>query len=156
MNWRTKKINKTANINITVLIILVIICGLCFYLFCEFLKFGFRMEEIRERQRFETYEMLEVELKEQRRYKMAMFRELDAISWCESRHDNKADNPDSTALGCFQILDGTRDLCEKHLDKTINRINKEDSWDCAIWLYKRYGLKPWDASKSCWNKLIQN
>jgi len=80
--WRTKKIKRSAKINIPVLIILVIIFVLCSYLVWEFLKAGFRSEEIRYQQKFEVYEMLETKLKEQRDYKIAVFRqkEIDDIT----------------------------------------------------------------------------
>ena len=80
--WRTKKIKRSAKINIPVLIILVIIFVLCSYLVWEFLKTGFRSEEIRYQQKFEVYEMLETKLKEQRDYKIAVFRqkEIDDIT----------------------------------------------------------------------------
>jgi len=142
---------KKNKINIKILIFFLIIfllfCGIC-----EIIKWGFRQEELKQQKRFEVYKMLETKLKEQRRVKIAMFRELEIISWCESRHNDEAKNPYSSALGCFQIIDSTKELCEKHLGRKIDRTNKQDSWDCAMWLYQRYGTKPWNASKHCWNK----
>ena len=79
--WRTKKIKRSAKINIPVLIILVIIFVLCSYLVWEFLKAGFRSEEIRYQQKFEVYEMLETKLKEQRDYKIAVFREAEVSAY---------------------------------------------------------------------------
>jgi len=81
-------------------------------------------------------------------YKIAMFREqrpqvLYDIIQCESGGNSFAKNPKSTALGIFQILDGTKALCERNLGVKIDRTNDNDSWDCALFLFERYGLQPW-------------
>ena len=82
-------------------------------------------------------------------YKIAMFKEkerpevLKEIIRCESGGDSFAKNPKSTALGIFQILDGTKALCERNLGVEIDRTNDNDSWKCSLWLYERYGLSPW-------------
>ena len=82
-------------------------------------------------------------------YKIAMFKEkerpevLKEIIRCESGGDSFAKNPKSTALGIFQILDGTKDLCERNLGVEIDRTNDNDAWKCSLWLYERYGLSPW-------------
>jgi len=80
-------------------------------------------------------------------YKIAMFRErpevLKQIMMCESGGNSLASNPKSTALGIFQILDGTKALCERNLGIKIDRTNNNNSWKCSMWLYERYGLSPW-------------
>ena len=82
-------------------------------------------------------------------YKIAMFREkerpevLKRILMCESGGNSFAKNSKSTALGIFQILDGTKALCERNLGVEIDRTNDNDAWKCSLWLYERYGLSPW-------------
>ena len=80
-------------------------------------------------------------------YKIAMFRErpevLERIMMCESGGNSYAKNPKSTALGIFQILDGTKALCERNLGVEIDRTNDNDSWKCAMWLFSKYNLSPW-------------
>jgi len=80
-------------------------------------------------------------------YKIAMFRErpevLKQIMMCESGGNSLASNPKSTALGIFQILDGTKALCERNLGIKIDRTNNNDAWKCSLWLWERYGLSPW-------------
>ena len=81
--WRTKKIkNKETEYRIGCSILFIIVCAGLFILMCEILRWGFRVEEIKHQQRFETYKMLETKLKEQRDYKIAVFRqkEIDDIT----------------------------------------------------------------------------
>lgn len=97
-------------------------------------------------------------LKSVKDYKIAMFRErenekyavLNKIIMCESGGNRFAKNPKSSALGIFQIINGTRDLCERNLGVKIDRTNVDDSWLCAKWLFNRYGLSSWEQ---CKNKL---
>jgi len=152
-NWYKTNIHgRQRSFNIGCLILTIIALGFFFLILCNVLKFGFRREEIKQQEKFETYKMLETKLKEKKIVKIAMFRELNAVSWCESRHDDMADNADSSALGRFQIINSTLALCEKHLGRKLDRTNEKDSWDCAIFLYSINGLKDWRASKSCWAK----
>ena len=75
---------------------------------------------------------------------------LKQIMLCESQGDRLAQNPVSSALGIFQIIDSTKELCERNLGVKIDRTNVEDSWKCSLWLYERYGLSPW---QQCADKL---
>ena len=82
MNWRTKKINnKETKYRIGCSILFIIACAGLFILMCEILRWGFRAEEIKHQQRFETYKMLETKLKEQRDYKIAVFREAEVSAY---------------------------------------------------------------------------
>jgi soluble lytic murein transglycosylase-like protein len=78
---------------------------------------------------------------------------LSKIAFCESSNNNLATNPNSTAKGKYQIIDGTRELVEKHTGKTYDLFNEEDSLEVALWLYERYGTKPWKASEACWKNI---
>ena len=85
-------------------------------------------------------------------YEQKRDRELAGLIQCESGGNSFAKNSLSTALGIFQILDGTKALCERNLGIRINRTNDKDSWICARWLYDRYGLKPWQECVDILNK----
>lgn len=69
------------------------------------------------------------------------------IAQAESQFDCSQKNPDSTAKGCFQILDGTwKDYkCEggDHYEMKANVA-------CARIIYDASGTQPWDASKANW------
>jgi hypothetical protein len=154
-----EQIKKEERHPIALLIFIVIfLTGFC--LLCQVLRWGFKQEEIKHQQRFEIYDELEIRLKQinkdRQEYKIAMFREskimrdLDAVAFCESGYNDNAKNPHSSALGRYQIIDSTIALCEKHLGRELNRTVRKDSEACAIWLYERYGLTPWEASKHCW------
>lgn len=68
-----------------------------------------------------------------------------AISFCESRHDEKAKNPSSSARGAFQILD-------MHGLSVECRFNAECNVRWAMEILSTQGTKPWNASKYCWGK----
>lgn len=68
------------------------------------------------------------------------------IARAESNFNPKAKNPDSTAKGIYQILDGTW----KYEGCTGNPYNASDNVDCAMRLYKRYGTTPWLSSSNNW------
>ena len=69
---------------------------------------------------------------------------------CESGWDYTAKNPNSTAYGISQIIDGTWKLAEKLSNKKLDRYNKDDQLYATIILLNRYGTKPWESSKYCW------
>ena len=58
---------------------------------------------------------------------------LQSIAYCESRYNPLAKNPNSTAKGLFQILDGTWNAygCEGDV------FDEHDNIVCAIKIYKR-------------------
>jgi len=81
-NWyKTNIYGKQRSFNTYCLILFMIACVGLFVLLCEVIKFGFRLEEKHNQQRFETYKMLETKLKEQREYKVAMFREVEVSAY---------------------------------------------------------------------------
>lgn len=58
----------------------------------------------------------------------------------------KAKNPDSSAKGLFQILDGTW----KYYGCTGDPYDAEDNIACAVKIYAKQGTTPWDSSKGMW------
>lgn len=71
------------------------------------------------------------------------------IARCESGFNQYAKNPNSTAKGIFQFIDGTwRSNCLKD----GNVYNFVDNINCAWKVYQKQGSRPWNASKYCWNK----
>jgi hypothetical protein len=75
---------------------------------------------------------------------------LQQIIKCESNGNPLAKNPASTAKGLFQILDGTWNnfQCEG------NVLDAEDNYQCGLKIAQTSGLHHWNASKSCWGKLV--
>jgi len=71
--------------------------------------------------------------REEESYAHRRHRLLTALINCESGGNPLADNPKSSALGIFQILDGTVAECERHLGRDLDRTKNVDSWACAIW-----------------------
>lgn len=77
------------------------------------------------------------------------------IGKCESRGNLRAKNPKSSASGEFQFINqswyhyGLEYWGEDFYEKNIwTQDNRELAW----YVYKKYGTKDWDASKSCWSK----
>jgi hypothetical protein len=71
------------------------------------------------------------------------------IARCESGFNQYAKNPNSTAKGIFQFIDGTwRSNCLED----GNVYNFVDNINCAWKVYQKQGDRPWKASKACWNK----
>ncbi len=75
---------------------------------------------------------------------------LSIISKCESGNNPLAKNPSSSAKGLLQILDGTWQSfqCEG------NVLNGNDNFQCGLKIAQESGLHHWNASRSCWNKLL--
>ena len=80
---------------------------------------------------------------------------MDKIAWCES--GNQQFNPDGSVLrgrinshdiGKFQINETYWGIKAKELGYDI--FIEEENEAMAIWLFKNYGTKPWNWSKSCW------
>lgn len=69
-----------------------------------------------------------------------------AIGMAESGFNPKAKNPNSTAKGIYQILDGTwkAHKCEGDVYDPVDNIK------CARKIYEDSGTKPWDASGDFW------
>ncbi len=75
---------------------------------------------------------------------------LERIAHCESSW-RMVKNQKSTAVGFFQILDGTERLTPQYK----NGLSKEDPYvniDMALALYEKYGTIPWYESRDCWEK----
>lgn len=70
--WGTKKIKPKTHWR--ALIVFLLVCLLIFWGFCEVIRFGFRVEEIRQQEKYKTFEMLENALKEQRKVKISAVR----------------------------------------------------------------------------------
>lgn len=66
-----------------------------------------------------------------------------AIAFCESHLDPLADNPTSSALGLFQILD-------MHGLSTECRLDAGCNIDWALNEMRSRGFGAWNASRSCW------
>ena len=75
---------------------------------------------------------------------------LERIAHCESNW-RMVKNQKSTAVGFFQILDGTERLTPQYK----NGLSKEDPYvniDMALALYAKYGAIPWYESRECWER----
>ena len=149
MNWRTKKINnKETKYRIGCSILFIIACaGGLFILMCEILRWGFRAEEIKHQQRFETYKMLETKLKEQRDYKIAVFREAEVSAYnpVEAQTDGdpmtmaSGNRVYDGAIACPRWLElGTRVeilgriyICEDRMN-----IRYNNNFDIMMWDYQ--------------------
>jgi len=77
-NWYIRKIyKKQESFNIGCLILLIIAGAGLSILLCEVIKFGFRLEEFRAREKFEAYQMLKTKLREQGEVHAVAFREIE-------------------------------------------------------------------------------
>lgn len=75
---------------------------------------------------------------------------LEKIAHCESNW-RMVKNKKSTAVGFFQILDGTEKLTPQFKDG----LSKDDPYvniDMALALYEKYGTIPWYESRECWEQ----
>lgn len=71
------------------------------------------------------------------------------IARCESGFNQYAKNPNSTAKGIFQFIDGTwRANCLKD----GNVYSFVDNINCAWKVYQKQNDRPWHSSIKCWNK----
>lgn len=75
-----------------------------------------------------------------------------SIARCESQFDHLAINKDSSSRGLFQIIKSTQKEVEAKTDKKYDVFDPVENIEMSVWLYKKYGDKPWNASKGCWNK----
>lgn len=78
------------------------------------------------------------------------------IIWCESRWNFNAKNPNSTAHGLFQIIDGTWDHAIGKMGEkaTImySRNNAYNNLEVGIWLLANEGTKHWNSTQGCWKR----
>jgi len=71
------------------------------------------------------------------------------IARCESNFNQYAKNPNSTAKGIFQFIDGTwRANCLKD----GNVYDFKANIDCFWKVYQKQGDRPWVSSRGCWNE----
>lgn len=76
----------------------------------------------------------------------------EKIIQCESNWDYTAQNPNSTAFGIGQFINGTWDYVQKKWGIELDRYNKEDQLYAMVRLLEEEGTRHWEASKHCWNK----
>lgn len=78
--------------------------------------------------------------------------ELQKIALCESggKHDIKGKTIKSKTgdLGIMQISEKYHGISAKNLQ--LNLHNPNDNMKFALWLYEKEGLRPWKASRKCW------
>ena len=79
-----------------------------------------------------------------------------SIAECESRFNRYARNPSSTAKSYFQFIDSTwkYTMIRMGLPPDSNVFNSEIHIGAAIWLLSKDGPRHWEASKSCWEKML--
>ena len=77
---------------------------------------------------------------------------LAAIAQCESENNPKAKNPNSSAKGLLQIIDGTWTsfACQG------NVYDPEDNMRCGLRIATMSGLHHWNESKQCWIKKVSD
>ena len=76
----------------------------------------------------------------------------EKIIQCESGWDYTAQNPNSTAYGAGQFLNGTWNYVQKKWGIELDRYNKEDQLYAMVRLLEEEGTKHWITSKNCLNK----
>lgn len=75
------------------------------------------------------------------------------IEECESRGDPNARNPNSTAKGLYQFLDGSwRHYGIEYWGTLEGRsvFDPDDNRELAAYVIAKYGTSPWNSSKHCW------
>jgi len=76
----------------------------------------------------------------------------EKIIQCESGWDYTAQNPNSTAFGAGQFINGTWSYIQKKWGIELDRYNKEDQLYAMVRLLEEEGTRHWSASKHCWDK----
>jgi len=77
---------------------------------------------------------------------------VDRIIWCESRNDPTAQNPNSTAYGLCQFIDGTWDYVQDKWDMDLDRYSIYDQRYTCERLLKEEGTSHWVTTEWCWSK----
>jgi len=77
---------------------------------------------------------------------------MDRIIECESGWDYQAQNPNSSARGLCQFINGTWDYVQKKWGEELDRLNYHDQMYACKRLYQEEGERHWLSSKSCWSK----
>jgi hypothetical protein len=84
--------------------------------------------------------------------------EMIAVAECESRFrqfdkDGKViKNPGSTAIGVMQIMASLHTEPAQKLGLDITTV--EGNLGYARYLYEKQGIRPWNASKKCWESKL--
>lgn len=81
-----------------------------------------------------------------------------SIATCESELKPFAKNPNSTAKGVFQFLNGTwkyYGLMKWGTLEGKDVYDFEDNVELATWVIGKYGTKDWNPSKHCWEPMNQ-
>lgn len=82
--------------------------------------------------------------------------EFWAIGQCESGHNLKAKNKNSSASGEYQFIKGSWKHYGLELwgdDFYDKDVFSEDNKELARYVYDKYGNKPWLESRPCWSKM---
>lgn len=77
-----------------------------------------------------------------------------SIAWCESQYNPYAQNPNSSATGLYQFLNGTWNHYALLHWGTLEGHSPTDYGDNAelgVWVIANYGTSDWDASSACWS-----
>ena len=74
---------------------------------------------------------------------------LEKIIKCESAGNPLAFNAEYGATGLFQVIYSTQKSVNKALNRKLNYFNPLDNIDAGLWLYEKYGTRPWLASRYC-------
>lgn len=80
----------------------------------------------------------------------------EKIIQCESGWDYTAQNPNSTAFGAGQFINGTWKYIQKKWGIELDRYNKEDQLYAMVRLLEEEGTRHWSASAHCWDKEHQH
>ncbi|GEM_PF-2389263 len=77
----------------------------------------------------------------------------EKIIQCESGWDYTAQNPNSTAFGAGQFINGTWDYIQKKWKMKLERDNPEHQLYAVVRLLSEEGTRHWETSKHCWGRL---
>ena len=76
----------------------------------------------------------------------------EKIIQCESGWDYTAQNPNSTAYGAGQFLNGTWKYIQKKWGIELDRDNPEHQMYAVVRLLSEEGTNHWKESRHCWDK----
>jgi len=76
----------------------------------------------------------------------------EKIIQCESGWDYTAQNPNSTAYGAGQVIDGTFQWFQEKYNVKLDRHKPEDQLYIVVKLLEDGGYRHWAASAHCWDK----
>lgn len=77
------------------------------------------------------------------------YRLLKRVINCESRWQTNAYNSKSKDYGLFQINGRSWDKKAKELGYEY-KTDWQDNINFGLWIYRNYGIRQWNWSKSCW------